>query len=61
MKDGCKEGGIVRGQKAHGRAMQQKEQEQESNRMHERRGTTVEQLQEKDKCCAVKCQGYLIH
>lgn len=28
--------------------------------MHERRDTTAEQFQEKDKC-AVKCQGYLIH
>lgn len=31
-----------------------------SNRMHER-DRTAEQLQEKDKHCAVKCQGYLIH
>ena len=29
--------------------------------MHERRATTAEQLQEKDKHCTVKCQGYLIH
>lgn len=34
--------------------------EQGSDRMHERRETTAEQLQEKDKR-AVKCQGYLIH
>lgn len=52
--------GIARGQKAHGKTMREKEQEQESDRMHERRDTTVEQLQEKDKR-AVKCQGYLIH
>lgn len=38
----------------------EQEQEQESDRMHERRGKTAEQLQEKDKC-AVKCQGCLIH
>lgn len=61
MKGGGRAGGIARGQKAHGKAMQEKEQEQESDRMHERRGTTAEQLQEKDKRCAVKCQGYLIH
>lgn len=47
------------GQKAHGKAMQEKEQD--SNRIHGRRGTTAEQSQEKDKRCAVKCQGYLIH
>lgn len=34
--------------------------EQENDRMYERRDTTPEQLQEKDKR-AVKCQGYLIH
>lgn len=50
-------GDIARGQKAHGK----RKQEQESNRMHERRDTTAVQLQEKDKRCAVKCQGYLIH
>lgn len=52
--------GGARGQKAHGKAMQEKEQEQESVRMHERMDTTAEQLWEKDKH-AVKCQGYLIH
>lgn len=58
MNGGGGEEGIAWGQKARGKAMQEKEQE--SDRMHERRGTTAEQLQEKDKC-AVKCQGYLIH
>lgn len=58
MKGGGREEGVARGQKAHGKAMQEKEQE--SDRMHERRDTTAEQLQEKDKR-AVKCQGYLIH
>lgn len=61
MKGGGREGGIAGGQKAHGKAMQEKEREQESDRMHERRGTTAEQFQEKDKRCAVKCQGYSIH
>lgn len=51
--------GIAIGQRAHGKATQQKEQE--SNITHERRATTAEQLQEKDKHCTVKCQGYLIH
>lgn len=36
------------------------ERTRESDRMHERRDTTAEQLREKDKR-AVKCQGYLIH
>lgn len=34
--------------------------ERKNDIMHERRDTTAEQLQEKDKCAA-KCQGYLIH
>lgn len=54
MEDvGC----IEKGQKAH----RKRKQEQESNRMHERTDTTAVQLQEKDKRCTVKCQGYLIH
>lgn len=52
-------GGIARGQKPPG-TLREKEEEQESDRLHERRDTTAEQLQEKDKH-AVKCQGYLIH
>lgn len=54
-----REEGIARGQEAHGKAMREKEQERDG--VHERRGTTAEQLQEKDKRCAVKCQDYLIH
>ncbi len=58
MKGGGGEEGIARGQMTHGKAMHGKEQE--SNRMHEKRDTRAEQLQEKDKR-AVKCQGYLSH
>lgn len=59
MEAGGREGDIARGQKA--QRKEEQEEEHADDWMHERRGTTMEQLQEKDKRCAVKCHGYLIH